>query len=300
MALVLVTGSEGLVGTALRRVLAARYETRELDMRARDSASRGDVRDAARLREAIKGCDGIVHLAAVSRVVVAEREPTLCGATNVDALRTLLQFAFECRRRPWVVFASSREVYGQADRLPVSEGASLAPMNVYARSKVAGERLCAEAGENGLATAIVRLSNVYGSVHDHADRVVPAFVRGALAGQMLRLDGPESTFDFTHVDDVADGIASIVDAVASERRLPPIHLTTGVATSLERLAAEVIRTCGSSALTKAAPARHFDVGRFVGDPSRAESLLGWRATIPLQNGIARLASDFSTLEAGAR
>lgn len=299
MGSVLVTGGEGLVGTPLcRRLLACGHDISVLDTRAVDPRSRGDVRDTVRLRTSLEGCDGVVHLAAVSRVVLAEREPVLCEATNVDALRTLIQLSLASVRRPWIVFASSREVYGQADRLPVVEDTPLAPVNVYGRSKVAGEQLCALAREAGLRTAIARLSNVYGSVHDHADRVVPAFVRAALAGRSLRLDGAESTFDFTHVDDAADGIARMVDALARERRLPPIHFTTGVATSLEALAAMVIRTCGASAVTELAPARRFDVATFVGDPGRAESILGWRATTPLQAGIARLASDFrSTSEA---
>jgi nucleoside-diphosphate-sugar epimerase len=69
---------------------------------------------------------------------------TLCHATNVEALAGLLHLCLEQKTRPWLVFASSREVYGAQERLPVSEDASLKPMNVYARSKVDGERLVNE------------------------------------------------------------------------------------------------------------------------------------------------------------
>lgn len=295
MGMVLVTGAAGLVGTALRRRLnAAGVHVRGLDVRAEEPGERGDVRDIARLRESIERCEGVVHLAAVSRVVLAERDPALCEATNVEALRALLRLALESARRPWVLFASSREVYGQAERLPVMEDCALAPMNVYGRSKATGERLCAEARDAGLRTAVVRLSNVYGSVHDHVDRVVPAFVRGALEGRTLRLDGAESTFDFTHVTDAADGIARVADLLASDRLPPPIHLTTGVPISLAELATLVIATCRSSSSTEIAPARHFDVAKFVGDPTRAQALLGWRATTSLPVGIASLVRDLRT------
>lgn len=300
MGLILVTGGAGLIGTALRRHLgAAGHRLRTFDTRAVELSSRGDIRDTDSLRRAVADCDGVVHLAAVARVAQAEREPALCVATNVDALRSVLQLALESKRHPRVLFASSREVYGQPSVLPVVEEARLAPINVYGRSKVDGERLCGEARQAGLRTAVVRLSNVYGSTGDHADRVIPAFLQAAIAGRPLQLHGPDCALDFTHVDDVADGLTRVVDALTSERLLPPIHLTSGVPTSLEELAALVIGTTGTSAVTEHAPARRFDVRRFVGDPTRAHALLGWQATTSLTAGVARLAAEF-TSEASVR
>lgn len=291
---ILVTGSEGLVGSVLcARLRAVGHEVLGLDLRAADDGARIDVCDTERLRPIVESRDGIVHLAAVSRVVVAEHEPDRCWQTNVNALRELLDLAVTSRTRPWFVFVSSREVYGQPATLPATENAPFAPVNIYGRSKVAGEQLCEGARAAGLTTAVVRLSNVFGSATDHADRVVPAFVRGALAGEPLRVDGSANTFDFTHVDDAVAGLVAVATVVAADRtRLPPLHFVSGVPTTLGELASAVIRLTGSRAGTLEAPARVFDVARFIGDPSRARSLLGWRPEVPLEDGLHRLVDAF--------
>lgn len=290
MSRILITGSHGLVGTAMKSLLtSAGHHVRSLDLRAPPSDGRGDVRDPRAVEAAVAECDGVLHLAAVSRVVWGERDPALCRATNEGGTRNVLRAALASPRRPWVIFASSREVYGEPDALPVREDAPLRPVNIYGETKIAGERFLEEARGAGLATAIVRLSNVYGSVHDHADRVVPAFARRALAGEPLRIDGADHTFDFTHIDDTARGIASVIDALqAGERRMPPIHFLTGTPTTLGELAAAAVDLAGSASPLVHAPPRTYDVARFYGDPSRAHTLLGWQPRVPLRDGLARL------------
>jgi nucleoside-diphosphate-sugar epimerase len=190
-----------------------------------------------------------------------------------------------------VLFASSREVYGQAAVLPATEDTPLAPLNVYGRTKVAGEGLLAEAGAAGLATASVRLSNVFGDPLDHPDRVVPAFLRAAAAGAALRVDGPACSFDFTYLDDVVTALLTVTELLARERRsLPPVHLVTGVPTTLGELAALALRVTRSQAPIESLSSRPFDVARFHGDPGRARALLGWTAETPLEEGLARLAA----------
>jgi nucleoside-diphosphate-sugar epimerase len=289
MSRILITGSHGLVGAAMTSLLtSAGHHVRSLDLRAPEHDGRGNVLDLRAVEAAVAECDGILHLAAVSRVIWGERDPALCRATNEGGTHNVLRAALASTRRPWIVFASSREVYGEPDALPVREDAPLRPVNVYGETKIAGERLLEEARGAGLATAIVRLSNVYGSVHDHADRVVPAFARSALAGEPLRIDGAEHTFDFTHIDDTARGIAAVIDALqAGERRLPPIHFLTGTPTTLGELAAAAVDLAGSASLLVHAPPRSYDVARFYGDPSRARTLLGWQPHVSLRDGLAR-------------
>ena len=179
---ILITGSEGLIGSALRASLEARgTQVVGLDLLG-TAREEGDVRSLRRVRDAIAGCLGVVHLAAVSRVVWGERAPGDCWNTNVGGVRNVLEAAHERTPRPWLLFASSREVYGQPRRLPAREDVPLHPVNVYGRSKVEGERLVVGANARGLRAATVRLSNVYGSTRDHADRVIPAFVRAAISG----------------------------------------------------------------------------------------------------------------------
>ena len=232
---ILVTGSEGLVGSALTAALRdLQHQVVGLDLLG-DGHDRGDVRRADDVARAVHGCDGVVHLAAISRVVWGERDPDACVATNLGGTRNVLAACLEASPR-WVLFASSREVYGQPAALPASEDAPRHPVNVYGRSKVQGEDLVVGAREHGLATAVVRLSNVYGTTDDHQDRVVPAFARGAAEGRELRVDGRGHTFDFTHLDDTVDGLVRMIGLLEDGEAPPPVHVLTGRPTTLGELA----------------------------------------------------------------
>ena len=289
---ILVTGSEGLVGRALRAALEARGDgTVGLDLRAAES-ERGDVRRTSRVRAAMAGCRGVVHLAAVSRVIWAERAPDACRRTNIQGVRHVLEAAAAQPAPPWVLFASSREVYGQPRRLPATEDTPPAPVNVYGRSKVAGERLVEAARAGGLRAATVRLSNVYGSTLDHADRVVPAFARAVVEGSPIRIDGADCTFDFTHVDDTVRGLAAAIGRLEAGERPPPVHLLTGTPTTLRELASLAMSVAGRTVPVREAPPRPFDVARFHGDPSRAREVLGWEPRVSLRAGLGRLVRDF--------
>jgi nucleoside-diphosphate-sugar epimerase len=237
-------------------------------------------------------CDGIVHLAAVSRVIWGEQQPELCVAINVDGTRNVLAAALTSRHRPWVIFASSREVYGQPARFPVREDAPLAPINVYGRTKVQSEKDVMDARGSGLRTAVIRLSNVYGSVDDHHDRVIPAFARAAVDGGIIRVDGRDNTFDFTHLDDTVAGICAVVNMLDLGETPPPIHLLTGRPTTLGELATTTVCLAGTLTEIADAPSRDYDVARFYGSPERARELLGWRPRVGLEEGLSRLIADF--------
>jgi nucleoside-diphosphate-sugar epimerase len=297
----LVTGAAGLIGSAVGALLRAAGATvLPLDLRGPAPDGRGDFRDRAILARLLAEADGVLHFAAISRVIDGERNPDLCWSVNAEGTRTVLELAGQSPRRPWVVYASSREVYGQQDALPVHEDAPLKPKNIYARSKAEAERLMGEARAAGQQVSILRFSNVYGATHDHADRVVPAFARAAAMAQvrsqgaaMVRVDGSDCTFDFTDVDDVADGVMRLVRLLGDgETALPPIHFVSGRQTSLGELAQLAVKVGGPDLRVVEAPARGFDVHRFAGDPARAEKLLGWRATTSLEAGFASLAAAF--------
>lgn len=291
---VLITGSSGLIGRALvARLREQGHGVRLLDVNERDE-SQGDIRDGLRVGEAVEGCDGVIHLAALSRVVWGEKQPALCHAVNVGGVQRVLEAALAAPLRPWVIFASSREVYGQPKASLVTETAPLRPVSVYGRTKVEGEAWVERAREAGLRASILRLSNVYGSPRDHADRVVPAFARAALLGTPLRVEGPDHAFDFTHVEDVARGIGHLADLLADEAQAPPpIQLTTGVSTRLIDLAEMLIQHAGSASPIHFAPPRTYGVERFCGSRERAQDILGWSPQIPLSQGLSALLHAFA-------
>ena len=295
----LVTGSAGLIGTHITAIFRSRGDTvTEFDIKLRDTVGAPlDTRNLEQVQNAAAGCDGIIHLAAVSRVVRAENDPDLCQAINVGGTGNMCRVAASLPEKPFIIFASSREVYGQPDRLPAVEGSPLRPCNVYGRSKVEGERLVAELGRAGVNSAILRFSNVYGWTGDHPDRVIPAFARRAATGGSITVNGPDCLFDFTHVDDVAEAIVTAVDRMASGDRLPPIHLASGTGTTLGELAQLAADVSRKSLDIGVGPSRDFDVSRFVGDPGLARTMLGWTGGTTLATGFQRLVREFEEIEA---
>jgi len=291
---ILVTGSEGLLGGGLVPALEqAGYEVRRFDVRAAADDARGDVLDAAALRRAAHGCCGIVHLAAVSRVIRGEEDAARCHRVNVEGTERVLAAARESEPAPWVLYTSSREVYGRPACLPADEQCASAPVNAYGRTKVEAEERVQRAGTGGLRTAIARLSNVYGSARDYPDRVCPAFARAAAFGGRIVLEGPDNTFDFTHLDDVVRGLLALVERLeGGAGGLPIVQLVTGRPTTLRRLA-EIAQAAGPGPVEVGeSPPRPYDVDRFWGEPSRAAAVLDWRARVALEDGMARLVAAF--------
>lgn len=247
----------------------------------------GDLCDPDVLAEAVGfGVDGVVHLGAVSRVVDGQRDPEECHRVNVEGTRMVL----EKTGKAWFLYASSREVYGEPKTLPVRETNLPRPLNAYARSKVEAEKLV-EAEPR--PTGIVRLANVYGSVWDHPDRVVPAFCRAAATGGRLRVEGSRNLFDLNHVRDAVRGMVAMVRILARGATLPPIHLVSGVGTTLGDLATMAIEAGGGAASWYEAPSRDYDVAMFVGDPTRARELLGWSPEVSLRDGVESLTRSFA-------
>ncbi len=289
MSAILVTGSEGLIGAAVCKLLAkSGYRVEKMDLRSSDPDQKGDIRDEAFVQQRMKGCRGVIHLAAISRVADGESDPELCWQTNVIGTEVVMRAAAAMPIRPWVMLASSREVYGEPGQMPVREDTPMRPVNVYGRSKAAAERVALAWRRSGVETAVVRLANVYGGMNDHPKRVTPAFARGSVEGRVLSVCGRENTFDFTHLDDVALGLLSVVEALQAGEVLPPIHLASGLPTTLGELAELAVRLGGDRAKIAEVPAPGYNVSRFVGDPSRAHELLGWQARIKIGEGMNRM------------
>jgi UDP-glucose 4-epimerase len=296
---VLVTGSHGLIGRAITRLLLLNgHEVRTLDRRLpRACPNHGDVVDRSLMTRAAQDVDAIIHLAAISRVEWGDRYPDLCWQTNVIGTENVVRAATRSKRKPVLIVASSREIYGEPTVLPVHEDTPAAPVNLYGRSKAVGEQATLAGREAGINTAIVRFSNVYGSTADHSDRAVPAFARAASTGSTMYVRGRDLVFDFTHVDDSALGTMLLLQALlAGERNLPPVHFVTGRATTLAELAEIANKAGGRRSTIVEAPLRSNDVMTFVGDPTRAEQLLGWRAGVAIENGVRQLVDDFACPE----
>jgi len=292
---ILVTGSQGLIGSGLIKSFGANnIETAGFDLASPlNSPAHGDILNKAYLENAISSCHGIIHLAALSRVIWGEKNPELCWQTNFQGTVNVLDLACQSANKPWVLYASSREVYGEPTKLPVTEDAALNPVNIYGESKAAAEAAVLNARKKDLNTAIVRYSNVYGSAADHPDRVIPAFCKAAAYGQPLRVDGSFNTFDFVHLDDTVAGTIKIVQLLMTGAKdLPPFHLTTGRGTTLKEAAEMANVAGGKCSKIVEAPPRTFDVSRFYGDATTTMKILRWVPKVNIREGIHKLTDLF--------
>ncbi len=143
----------------------------------------GDVRDPALLLEVLRGAELVYHLAGQANVMGAISEPRYTFESNVIGTFNVLDAAFNGGARR-VVFASSREAYGESGAVPVVEDAALAAKNTYGASKVAAEAYCRTyANVFGLDTVVLRFANVYGP--RDSDRLIPKWIDDAVHGRPL-------------------------------------------------------------------------------------------------------------------
>jgi UDP-glucose 4-epimerase len=303
MSVILVTGASGAIGTAVCAHLErSGLSVIRLDMQEGHGCDIvADLGDEKAARQKLRHCEfsGVIHLAAVSRAADAEKNPSLCFRSNVRAFAWLIDELLHRPRRPWLVFASSREVYGQAATLPATEETPLQPMNVYGHSKVVGETLCSMARHCGLRTLVLRLTNVYGWAHDYPSRVIPAYVRAALRNEELRVEGRDHLFDFLHVQDVARAFELAVRAMQSGAPVPsPLQIVSNTGISLADLAETIIGEIGSGNITQY-PEQRYAVRQFRGSFAAAQQALGWQPEITLEEGLSLFIHDMRRPAASA-
>lgn len=228
-----------------------------------------DIRDGAALREQLAGAELVFHLAAQSNVMGAVQDADYAFTTNVVGTYNVLQAAHVCGVRR-VIFASSREVYGEAAELPVAEDHPMNAKNAYGASKAAGE-LYARVFQTtyGLQTAVLRLANVYGQ-RDH-NRVIPLWLEAAAAGHDLTVYGGQQVIDFIPVDLV---VAALARAAGGEMLSGPINIGSGIGTPLLELAQRIMALEGVASRLDLQPARSVEVARFTADVTRMRRELG--------------------------
>lgn len=293
--MILITGSEGLIGHQLIRYFHSQnIPVAGIDLKPSTIGNigfQGNILDLNLMGELISQATGIIHLAAVSRVVDGQKNPELCNEVNVTGTQQILEIASQNSKKPWIIYSSSREVYGHATEFPVAEHMDLVPVNVYGESKNKAEKLV-NSYEGFGNTAIVRFSNVYGSVdYDHYDRVVPAFAQAAAYGSAIRIDGSHNSFDFTHLSDTVDGVLLMCEKLKFQS-LPPIHFVTGQETTLGELAEMARGHSYHDIEIIEAPSRDYDVSKFYGSYERAKFLLGWAPKIFIKEGLRDLIQKY--------
>jgi nucleoside-diphosphate-sugar epimerase len=300
---ILVTGSSGLIGHALcEELLRLGHQVDEYDLRppprrVQDAPSAPrDIRDRAAIQAAVDRANGVIHLAAISRCAPAEADPALTESINVEGTRAVAGSVAARGSDAWMIFASSREVYGEPNSIPVRERDAVNPKSVYGHSKASAEGVMrAHFGSNQGRALILRLTNVYGSRWDYPDRVVPAFLQAALAGRPLEVRGAEHTLDLLHLSDAVRAIVASAALLRSDSGgSDVINVASGTGVTLRDLASEAIScTRSSSSIHEVDPAS-WAPSRFVADIHRAREKLGWEPRVPLGAGLNDMARLFTT------
>lgn len=292
---ILITGSSGTVGTRLFESLLERgFDVTGADWRENrwcpelnKKTLSVDLRDReAVLKNLPENTDMVVHLAANARVHNLVQDPSLA----LDNLITLFNVTDYVRLRsiPRLIFASSREVYGEVVDEPYGEGEIILENceNPYAASKVGGEAMIHSfANCFKIGYVIVRLSNVYG-MYDNSDRVIPLFIRNCLQGSNLQVFGREKLLDFIHIDDAIHGVGLCIDNFDALRG-GIFNISSGTGTSILGLAERICAETGASIKIDVKDNRPGEVMRFVSAIDKARTRLGFEPKIGIGAGIAR-------------
>ena len=252
---------------------------------------KGDTNDTKFLTKIFNenSFDGIIHLGAVSRVVVAQNNPDECVRTNIDGTKSLLN-ALEnssSKSRPWLIFGSSREVYGEPKELPVKESFEKKFVNIYGDSKIQGENMFTSfAKEHGNSCLILRFANVYGNQFDLFDRVIPRFIKAIANEEELTIEGGGQVIDFTHIDDTVDTIVKAINYLQDrENIIDDFHILPGVGWTLYKLVESIENILDKKTIIKINEKRNYDVEKFIGDPSKIKTILKSRDFLSLEDGL---------------
>jgi UDP-glucose 4-epimerase len=303
---VLITGGAGMIGSHIADLLmresvaevvvldnfarGRREHLAAAGARGRVTIVDGDIRDRALVRDVMSGIDVVFHQAAI-RITQCAVEPELAIDVLINATYNVLDAAVKARVRK-VIAASSASVYGLADTFPTAEHHH--PYNdrtLYGSAKAFNEGLLRTFHDQfGLDYIALRYFNVYGPRMDTHGAYTEVFIRWMERIESGRPpvifgDGTQ-TMDFIHVEDVARANLLAANAQVTDR---VYNVGTGTETSLNELAALLLRAMGSNLEVEHAPARTVNpVPRRVADTARARQELGFEAIVTLEDGLRRL------------
>ena len=245
----------------------------------------GDIADRDTAWRAARGCDAIIHLAAVADVSDVLADPVRSDRINVHGTQTILEAARhnEIER---IAYSSTVWVYGNApvDGILDEESPLSLPAHFYTATKMAGEMYCRSYTHlYGLEHTILRFGIPYGP-RARAAAVVPSFVSRAQQGRALTIAGDGlQTRQFVYVEDLAEGVVAGLQAGAANR----IFNLVGTEETSVRQIADTIRGLVAEVPVVHGPERPVDVRIPTISGARAAAELGWQPRVPFAAGIGR-------------
>ena len=301
---VLVTGAGGFIGSHLVEALLnqraqvrafVRYNSRgdpgllrllSPDLQARIEVVAGDLRDREAVQGALDGCELVFHLGALISIPYSYLHPVEVAETNfLGTLNVLLASRAVGLQR--LVHASSSEVYGTAQQVPISEAHPLQGQSPYSASKIGADKLVESfVCSYGLPAVTVRPFNTYGP-RQSARAVIPTIITQALRRSQIHIGNVDTVRDFTYVTDTVEGLLLAARAPAADGQV--YNLGTGHEIRIGELVRMIADIIGRPAEVTVDPERmrpeKSEVMRLVSDNSAARAELRWSPQVGLQNGL---------------
>lgn len=305
---VLVTGGLGFIGSNLVRTLVAlgarvtvldalipEYGGNRRNLFGFGRAVRirvGDVRDEARLPSLVRGQDYLFNLAGQTSHMDSMADPATDLEINCRAQLSILE---ACRRHnPGVriVFASTRQIYGRPEYLPVDERHPLRPVDVNGINKLAGEQYHLLYSEvHGIRSTVLRLTNTIGPrmrVKDARQTFLGVWVRQVLSGEPFEVWGGSQLRDFTYVDDCVE---ALLLAATHPRAIGGVFNLGGAGRITLRALAELVVAAagGGRFVLREFPTerRKIDIGDYVANDRLIRLHLGWRPRTGIPEAVER-------------
>jgi UDP-glucose 4-epimerase len=305
----MITGGLGFIGSNLaRRLVALDAHVLLVDslipeyggnlFNIRDIADRvkvnvADVRDETAIDYLVRECEVIFNLAGQVSHIDSMRDPYTDLEINCRSQLSILEACRKHNRAVRVVFASTRQVYGRPDRLPVDETHLVRPTDINGINKAAGEHYhLVYNNVFGVQACVLRLTNVYGPrqlVKHSRQGFIGWFVRQAVEGQDITIYGDGSQLrDLVYVDDAAE---AFLLAGASNQADGEVFNVGGLApVSHRELASLLVEIAGRGSIRFVewpGEAKAIDIGSFYTDSGKIRARLGWAPRVSLPDGLTR-------------
>lgn len=305
---VLITGGLGFIGSTLAVKLASagasvtvvdsldpNYGGNEFNVesvREKLNIHVADIRDARTLRSLIEGQTHIFNLAAQIGHVASMQEPLVDCDINARAQLALLEMCRETNPTVRIVYASTRQIYGAPQYLPVDERHRVEPVDVNGVTKYAAEQFHLLYWRvYGIPSTVLRLTNTYGPrmrVRDARQTFLGVWIRAVLEQRPFDVWGGSQLRDLTFVDDAVDAFLLAGSSPAATGEV--FNVGGGEVFALRDVASALIEANGAGSFKVSdlpEERRRIDIGDFYSDAGRIGDSLGWFPKVPLHEGLLR-------------
>ena len=302
---ILITGGSGFIGTSLiNNLLINNYKVNCLDLNKPKIIEnqnlkffKGNIFDEKKAKDAIKGCQIVIHLAAALGVKNTDQNIVECLDTNTFGLKKILLLAIENKVKKFI-FSSSSEVYGEQSKFPISENAELKNKSIYATSKIVAEKyLEGFAQKKKIKYNIIRFFNVYG-VGQKPNFVISKFIKNIKENKNLLIYGNGKQIrSFCNVEDATRGLIHVI-------KKGKVNETYNIGNnnepiSIYNLAKKIIKLSKKNAKIKKIPYSKSDRGKNreifkrIPDLKKIKKDTGYKPSINIDSGIEELFTNFN-------